>query len=108
MPPECFKVLSNRIAPKIIHKIPAVTTSPCRVEARTRLKLISQKNNAIVAVMAKTNGIACLAGQRKPISKIAASKIGAKANKANTLDGIMRLLELLCATYQVEKHTAYI
>jgi len=42
IPPEYFSVFSSRMAPKMIHSTPIVITRPCRVEASTRLKLISQ------------------------------------------------------------------
>jgi len=50
MPPECLRVLSSRMAPKMIHSSPRVISRPCSVEARMRLKLISQANSPTPAV----------------------------------------------------------
>ena len=50
MPPEYFSVLSSRMAPKMIHSTPTVITSPCRVEASTRLRLISHTYRPMPAV----------------------------------------------------------
>jgi len=50
MPPEYLSVFSSRMAPKMIHSTPTVITSPWRVEASTRLMLMSQAKSAINAV----------------------------------------------------------
>ncbi len=49
-----------------------------------RLTLMSQTNSPMAAVNRKTNGMARLAGQRRPISMIAASRMGVKANSASS------------------------
>jgi hypothetical protein len=83
IPPEYFRVFSSRMAPKMIHSTPTVITRPCRVEASTRLKLMSQTKRPMAAVSRYTIGIARLAGQRRPTSRTAASRIGEKARKAS-------------------------
>ncbi|MCY1547023.1 hypothetical protein D9M68_830560 [compost metagenome] len=50
IPPECFRVFSSRMAPKMIQSTPAVITRPCRVEASMRLRLMSQANKPTPAV----------------------------------------------------------
>ncbi len=50
IPPECLRVFSSRIAPKMIHSRPRVISRPCRVEASTRLRLMSQANRPTAAV----------------------------------------------------------
>ncbi|MNT80413.1 hypothetical protein D3C72_2198640 [compost metagenome] len=82
MPPECLRVLSSRMAPKMIHSTDRVISTPCTVEDRTRLRLMSQANSAISAVTMKTSGIAFLADQLRPISNSAESRIGRKARNA--------------------------
>ncbi len=84
MPPECLRVFSSRIAPKMIHNRPSVITRPCSVEAMMRLTLMSQTNSPMAAVNRKTSGMARLAGQRRPISMIAASRMGVKAKSASS------------------------
>ncbi len=79
IPPECFSVLSSRIAPKMIQRIAAVRIRPWKVEAMTRLRVMSQASRPISAVRTKTSGMAYLAGQRKPISSTPASTSGTKA-----------------------------
>jgi len=79
IPPECFNVLSSRIAPKMIQRIAAVRIRPCKVEAMTRLRVMSQASRPISAVRTNTSGMAYLAGQRKPISSTPASTSGTKA-----------------------------
>ena len=74
------------MAPKMIHSRPRVTTSPCSVEAITRLKLMSQPYSAISALTKYTSGMARRAGQRSPTSKMLASKMGVKASKARNPD----------------------
>ena len=85
MAPECFRVLSSKIAPKMIHKIAPVSTKPCRLDARTRLKVMSQAVSAISTVTSKTIGIARLAGQFRPTSSTAASTSGTKAIKESSV-----------------------
>ena len=67
------------MAPKIIHKIPPVITSPCKLEARILLKLTPQKKKAIRTVIKNVKGIAYFAGKRKPINITPARIIGKKA-----------------------------
>ncbi|MNC18528.1 hypothetical protein D3C75_664300 [compost metagenome] len=50
MPPECLRVLSSRMAPKMIHSTPMVMIRPCTVEASTRLRLISHTYRPMPAV----------------------------------------------------------
>ena len=50
MPPEYLSVFSSRIAPKMIHSTPMVITRPWRVEASTRLTLMSHTNRPMSAV----------------------------------------------------------
>ena len=50
MPPECLRVLSSRMAPKMIHSTPPVITRPWTVEARMRLKLMSHTVRPMPAV----------------------------------------------------------
>ncbi len=84
MPPECFKVFSSRMAPKMIHNRPRVITRPCSVEAMIRLKVMSQTNSPMAVVNRYTSGMARLAGQRSPISMTAASRMGVKAKSASS------------------------
>ena len=83
IPPECFSVLSSKIAPKIIHSRPAVWMRPCTVDAATRLNDISHAVRPIMAAVRKTIGIAILAGILKPMSKIPASNSGRNASRAS-------------------------
>lgn len=50
MPPECLRVFSSRIAPKMIHSTPTVMIRPCTVEASTRLRLMSHTYRPMPAV----------------------------------------------------------
>ena len=81
MPPECLSVLSSRIAPKMIHRIEAVSTNPWRLEATTRTHVISQASRAMATVTAKTTGIAYFAGQRNPTSRTPARTRGKNASR---------------------------
>ncbi|MOA02701.1 hypothetical protein D3C78_1221670 [compost metagenome] len=85
IPPECLRVLSSRMAPKMIQRIAAVRIRPCSVEATTRLRVMSQAVRPMTAVMTNTSGMAYLAGQRKPISSTPASTSGTKASMESSV-----------------------
>lgn len=73
------------MAPKMIHRIATVSIRPCRVEARTRVKLICQASRPISAVTTKTIGMATRAAMRRPISSTPASTRGTKASSASVV-----------------------
>ena len=100
IPPECFRVLSSRMAPKMIHRIATVRINPCRVEARTRVKVMSQATRAISAVTRKTMGMATLAAMRMPISRMPASMSGTKAIKARVVS-VMVLGSLVVSLFVI-------
>ena len=81
MAPECFSVLSSKIAPKMIHNTAPVRIRPCSIDAMTRLTDMPQALRAITTLRISTAGMARLAGQLKPTSSTAASTSGAKASK---------------------------
>ena len=91
MPPECLRVLSSRMAPKMIHRIETVRIRPWKVEASTRVALISQANRAIRAVTTNTIGMAVLAAMRRPISSTPASTRGTKASSARRVSFMERV-----------------
>jgi hypothetical protein len=70
------------MAPNTIHRTAAVIMSPWAIEADTRAALICHWNSAIKTVMIKATGIAFLAGQFKPTSKMAATTMGENAMRA--------------------------
>ena len=79
--PVFCNVFNKNSAPKTIHKTDTVIPMPCSTDAITRLADISQTKNANKAVVAKTTGIAFLAGQCRPTSNLAVRIIGTSANK---------------------------
>ncbi|CSB33130.1 Uncharacterised protein [Vibrio cholerae] len=83
--PVYLSVLSRKIAPNTIHNTETVMPKPCNTEAITRLADISQNIRAIATVRAKATGMAFLAGQLRPTSKIAATIMGEKATNASNV-----------------------
>lgn len=81
MAPECVKVFSSRIAPKMIPRLAPVRIRPCSVDARTRLKVITHAVSTITAALMGTTGIARRAGQLKATSRMAARISGKKGKQ---------------------------
>ncbi len=85
IPPECFKVLSSKMAPKIIHRMEAVRIRPCRAEATTRLTLICHAVRAITVVTMNTIGMTTLAVILNPINSTPARISGRNASSASAV-----------------------
>ena len=92
MAPVCLRVLSIRMAPNTIQSTVTVITNPCRVEAKTRVGLICQPQRAMNTVNRKAMGMARLAGQLRPTSSTAATRIGEKATRASRVSVIIASL----------------
>ena len=96
MAPVCLRVLSIRMAPNTIQSTVSVINNPCRVEAITRVGLICQPHRAIKTVNRKAMGMARLAGQLRPTSSTAATRIGEKAIRASRVSVIIASLSEWC------------
>jgi|TARA_B110001454_G_C12711522_1_gene430926 hypothetical protein len=82
-PPDLSRVFNRNRAPKIISSKSKVVNNPSTDEAATFAQDMSQNMRAIAAAVRYTNGIAILAGVRKPTNNAPARRMGRAASTAD-------------------------
>ncbi len=89
MAPVCLRVLSIRMAPNTIQSTVTVITSPCRVEAKTRVGLICQPHRAMNTVNKKGDGHGALGGPVEADQQHGGHQDGEKATRASRVSVII-------------------
>ena len=82
--PDRVTVASSRSAPKTIHSSPIATRRPWTTDAPIVTHSICQAKFATSAAAISPIGMAYFAGQRKPMRRIPAKRMGERAKRAAT------------------------